>query len=57
MFNDGDVDLADMQLFQQCFGVDVNNDWCCGCANVDAAVDEIDLADWAAMQSLIDGPQ
>jgi hypothetical protein len=57
MDSDGDFDLADMSQFMRCFGADATADFACSCANVDASDDMINLADWAAFEALIDGPQ
>ncbi len=54
---DGDYDLADMQRFLACFGTDVTADFCCACANVDVGSDMVDLADWAALESQLSGPE
>ncbi len=53
---DGDFDLADMQQFSVCFGADITVDTECACANVNEGNNVVDLADWTAMELLIDGP-
>lgn len=53
---DGDFDLVDMQRFTACFGADVTAIEECACMNVAAGNTIVDLADWTAMEALIDGP-
>ncbi len=57
MDEDGDYDLKDMQAFLQCFGADVSVDLCCSCANIDDSTTLVDVDDWAALESLLSGPQ
>jgi hypothetical protein len=54
---DGDYDLADMQKFTQCFGATMATAPECACANVDDSDDTVDLADWAMLEGLLQGPQ
>jgi len=53
---DCDFDLADLQRFTFCFGADVTIRPECDCANVDAADNVVDIADWTALEPLITGP-
>lgn len=57
MDGDGDFDLADLQTFTACFGVNVMLDSACACANLDATNRIVNLADWRALQPLLTGPQ
>jgi len=57
MDGDGDFDLVDMQRFTACFGVNVLVETACGCANVDLGNQEVDLADWSALNNILTGPQ
>jgi hypothetical protein len=54
---DGDYDLVDMQKFTDCFGANILVDSACACANVDTGNNVVDLADWLALEALINGPQ
>lgn len=54
---DGDYDLADIQLFQDCFGADTTQRSECGCSNVDNSNSLVDIADWEMLISLLAGPQ
>ncbi len=53
---DGDLDLADLQVFMGCFGSDLGEKAGCACANVDQSDDSIDLDDWAAYAAILTGP-
>ncbi len=56
MDDDGDVDLADLDLIMQCFGADVTLAPECEPANTDAGNNLIDIDDWTALVPLITGP-
>jgi len=56
MDGDGDFDLADAQLFSQCFDADVLTRSECGCANVHPADTFVNLLDWEALEALLTGP-
>jgi hypothetical protein len=53
---DGDVDLVDMGEFTRCFGAGSGTLPACSCANPDGSAD-VDLADWAAFETEVTGPQ
>ena len=54
---DGDYDLADLSVFVRCFGPGGGLTQGCACANVDGdPAGNVDVLDWAALDSLISGP-
>lgn len=57
MDGDGDFDLVDVQQFTICFGVNAEVSAECACANVDEGDGFVNLADWAALELLIAGPE
>lgn len=54
--NDGDIDLRDLQAFQQCFEPFVELSDGCHCANVDDSDSEINLDDWLLLAPMLSGP-
>ena len=57
MDNDGDYDLADLQLFTLCFGNNVITTTDCACANLENDDYVIDLIDWQNLESILAGPE
>jgi hypothetical protein len=57
MDGDGDYDLADLREFMLCFGAEMGASPECVCANVLDEDDVVDLADWAELSTMIDGPE
>ncbi len=53
---DGDIDLADLHRFTQCFGSNVAVVNVCACANIDDTDDMVNLFDWTPYAPLVDGP-
>ncbi len=56
MDSDGDLDLADLQIFMDCFERNVAESPECACANLDTTNDAINLDDWTSYATLITGP-
>ncbi len=54
--NDGDYDLADIHVFQNCYGADVTLQPECACSNVNDANNVVDIADWELLIPLLTGP-
>jgi hypothetical protein len=55
--DDGDYDLADLAVFNRCFGEVVADNPPCACVNVDDSDDLIDLDDWIQLEALLTGPR
>lgn len=55
--SDGDYDLLDAYYFAQCVGADVTARSECVCANLAGGDSIVDGFDWAALESLLSGPQ
>ncbi|MEZ6084832.1 MAG: hypothetical protein R3E58_13100 [Phycisphaerae bacterium] len=53
---DGDLDLADLQQFTECFGKNVALANECACANIEFMDDIVNLNDWTLYAPILTGP-